>query len=61
MKWVLVFWIFECSGLDCPVPEYEEREFSSEEDCAWALDVWVRSSTKYEIHRGICVEGGVKD
>jgi len=51
MKWVLVLWIFECSGLDCPIPESTELIFETKQECSDALDIWV----SMEKRRGICI------
>jgi len=46
MKWVILFWIRGCAGLDCEIPAYEVRVFESEPACYVALEFWMKSSPK---------------
>ena len=46
MKWVLLFYIRGCVGLECEIPAYEYREFSTEAECNTALEFWMKSSPK---------------
>ena len=52
MKWILIFWIYGCSGLNCEIPEYEISKPMSHDTCEFALDLWVKTDRK---HRGICI------
>lgn len=52
MKWILIFWIFECSGPACPIPVNETRVFKTEPECFKALNAWQAASKK---NRAICL------
>ena len=51
MKWWLLVWIIGCSGEDCQIPEYEYKQYETEELC-WAALIDVKERPHYT---GVCV------
>ena len=56
MEWLLLFWIQECVGLKCPIPDFEMREFATEPECNTELEFWLMTGpkTRKGQHIGIC-------
>jgi hypothetical protein len=56
VKYYLFIWITGCVGFGCPIPDFEEQVFDSQEDCRVALDVAMKVAdlTKKK-YAGICL------
>lgn len=45
-KWILLWWIRGCAGLGCEVPDYNFKEYATEDDCNSALEIVMQLSPK---------------
>jgi hypothetical protein len=56
MKYYLLLWITGCVGLGCPIPDYEEEVFATQEECAQTLEVAMKvASLTRKSYAGICL------
>ena len=56
MKYYLFIWITGCVGFNCPIPEFEEQEYASQERCQEGLEVAMKvAKMTNKKYAGVCL------